>query len=268
MSNDQVSDPRTWQPPARGQYGRPKIKLPDGSGETLYTRVSTLAKTLSDQTGIMNWKAGMTALGVAQRPDLQALALSDPDPAGLRSLVKSALSAAGADSAANAGTALHAMSEHADNGYDLSTLPAQYRRDIEAYSKAMEPIDVIAMERFIVNDGLQAAGTFDRLVRYKGELVVADIKTGKSANKFALEPTIQIATYASGSLYNPENGDRISLPDYGVSQEVGLLIHLPKGQGECTLYELDLVAGMKAAKMCAEVRDMRKQIKAKDVQYL
>lgn len=46
--------------PERDRWGRPVI---DGQP---YTRISTLAKTLSDQTSLIKWAARVTAIGLAQ----------------------------------------------------------------------------------------------------------------------------------------------------------------------------------------------------------
>ena len=44
------------------------------------------------------------------------------------------------------------------------------------------------------------------------------------------------------------------LSDLGVSQEVGLMIHLPAGQGRCELYLLDLAHGWTLAQIAVAVR--------------
>lgn len=248
-----------------------------------YTRVSTLCKAISDTTAITDWKCRQVALGMAQRPDLSAVALSaGDDRRALGDVVKQALAASAADRAANTGTAIHSMTEAADRGHDLSGVPAEYRRLVDSYRATMESfgVEVLAAERFIVNDDLEAAGTFDRLVRIDGQLVVADIKTGAQAPKYAMETAAQVATYAQGSLYtlpDPDaeiprdrwgrpliesadsgNAKRVNLAELGVSQTAGLLIHLPQGGEVCDLYWLDLGEGYWISSVARDVRRMRK----------
>ena len=47
----------------RDQWGRPIIVKQDGT-VTGYTRISSLAKELDDQTGLTKWKSAMTAIGM------------------------------------------------------------------------------------------------------------------------------------------------------------------------------------------------------------
>ena len=52
---------------------------------------------------------------------------------------------------------------------------------LDAYREATQGFEVLDIECFVVNDELQAAGTFDRLYRCPdGRVRVADLKTGKS----------------------------------------------------------------------------------------
>lgn len=245
----------------RDRWGRPLITPIDGGKPIPYTRVSTLAKALDDKEGLTQWKCRMTAVGLAKRPDLIGLAAasdpdSDTDKKTLADVVDQAMQAASAGRAANVGTTLHRLTEHVDAGTLPEHVPAELWPDLEAYEQAMQGIGIEASELFIVCDELQAAGSFDRLLTLPGiGLAIGDLKTGQHEPKYPTATTVQIAIYSRGWLYHPEEGRIARLADLGVSQAVGLLIHLPSGKGKCNLYTLDLHHGWALAETAVAVRN-------------
>lgn len=247
--------------PKRDRWGRPLIEPPGGGKAIAYTRISTLAKTLDSKDALMMWKQRMTAIGLGKRPDLAQLAgVTDPlDKRALNDIVKGAMAAAESDKAANVGTTLHSLTEAHDLG-TLGDVPPDHAADLEAYAVATAGLTMKAAERFVVNDELQAAGTFDRLaVLPDGRIVVADLKTGQSEPNYPHGVTTQVAIYARSHLYDAATNTRKEyLPDLGVSTDVGLLIHLPAGQAACDLYLLDLNVGWQLAKAATAVRTIYK----------
>lgn len=243
----------------RDRWGRPLI-VPVGGGKPVpYTRVSTLAKTLDDTEGLSRWKCRQTAAGIATRPDLHALAVSARgDQKTLDRVVKEAMDAAGSGSAANLGTSLHSFTELIDAGEGIDHAPAELHADLDAYARAivaagLVPVD---MERFVVNDTIQAAGTYDRRFQLPdGRVVIGDLKTGATAPKYAQATAMQVAVYARSDHYDP--GDSHRSP-FDADLEVGLLVHLPVGAGRCDLYALDLESGWAAAVIATTVRGWRK----------
>jgi len=244
--------------PKRDRWGRPLIVPPGGGKAIAYTRVSTLAKTLDDQSGLMLWKQRQTAKGIARRADLYALAkAAGDDTRAMSDVVKQAMDAADSSAAANKGTAVHSFCEAVDLGHDIE-IPHEYAADIAAYRKATAALDVVLAEQFVVCDALTAAGSFDRLVRLPdGRSVIADIKTGKDAAKYATATAAQCAVYANSQLYNADTDQRTDLPG-DIDRTFGLLIHLPIGAGECHIHKLDLTFGYQWAEVAAEVREWRK----------
>lgn len=243
--------------PPRDRFGRYLI---DGKP---WQRVTTLAKMLDDTSSLADWKARMTALGLAQRPDLfaQVATCSVDDRKGLNALVEQAKEAAGASAKANLGTALHAMCEQVDLGADPSTILPQWRADVDAYVAATDHIRWSHVEAIVVNRALGVAGTTDRIGVTGQRSVVADIKTG-SLDYAALAIAIQIAAYAhADEVFDATTGELTPMPD--VDRETGLIIHLPAGEGRCSLYEVDLVEGWKLAQLAVEVRDARSRGKRK-----
>lgn len=245
----------------RDRWGRPLIVPVDGGKPIPYTRVSTLAKALDEKTALMRWKQRQTVIGLAARPDLISVAQSvRGDDRKLDEIVDTAMVAAESERAANLGTALHALSEQVDEGADIDSLPEFARADMAAYRAALQGIQVLAMEKFIVCDEVEAAGTFDRLLRLPdGRVVIADLKTGRHEPRYPQGATQQIAVYSRGHLYDAEKGRVGHLPSLGVDQSVGVLIHLPAGSGTCTLYTLDLRVGWDLARVSVAVRAAFKQ---------
>lgn len=245
----------------RDRWGRPLIVPPDGGKPVAYTRVSTLAKALDDKTALTAWRCRQTVLGLSQRPDLvrKAKAVHE-DKRAMDDIVEEAMVAAQSGAAANTGTALHAFADQVDAGADPATLldPGDpLLGDLIAYRDATAHLTKEAAELFVVCDRLQAAGSFDRLITIPDVgLVVADLKTGQHEPDYPHGVAQQIATYAHGSLYDPDGSPHriATLQHLGVRTDVGLLIHLPAGQGRCDLYLIDLEHGWALAQTAVAVR--------------
>jgi hypothetical protein len=250
----------------RDRWDRPLIKPVGGGEPTGYTRVSTLAKALDDLSNLMTWGERKTAEGLLRRPDLMTrlsgvLANGNPDTDKqtkyfLNNICKEAKEAAGASTGASAGTGFHSLTEAIDRGTEPLFVGEADRVRLDAYRAATAHLEMLDIECFIVNDTVKAAGTFDRLVRLPdGGVIVADLKSGKSEAAYPFSTTVQIATYANGSRYDVETGDRSPIhPDLDTTR--GLLIHMPPSGG-CALYLLDLQVGWQAAQLATEVRGFR-----------
>lgn len=245
----------------RDRWMRPVI---DGN---TYTRVSTLAKTLDDMNALLDWNARITALGLARSEDLiAAIATTDPDDKKtLNKIVAQAKERAQSTAKATIGTAVHAATVLADRGQDLNGLPDKVKTDAHAYRAALDShgLTPLAAELFVVADHVNAAGSFDRLLRGPNKVVVADIKTSANPDtaKWAgLAWAIQIATYAHGRPWLPGRGvvdwAELDLPEPDLNR--GLVIHITQGTGTVRLYTVDLRAGWVAAQLAREVLDHRK----------
>ena len=126
----------------------------------------------------------------------------------------------------------------------------------------------IAAELPMVNDVIKVAGTFDLLDTFAATLttvfgdiepggaVIADIKTGATRDKYA----IQIAGYQGGVPYDTETDTRTVWPTQPVAH-VGLIYHMSMKDaiaGEPFDWEaipVDLQAGRDGARICCEARD-------------
>jgi hypothetical protein len=239
---------------SRDRYGRPLVVPPRGKKAIAYTRATTIANSLDDAQALTAWKMRMAALGLTVRPDLLlAISAAQEDKMAINTYIEQAMEVAGANAKANIGTALHAFTEKLDLGQDLGVVPEHWVADIRAYEAATSALEKINIEQFCVLDKYKIAGTPDRVVRYKGELFIADIKTGRidHPNNIA----IQLAIYARGLPYDIATATRNSWGD--VNQERAIIIHLPAGTGMCKLHFIDIDEGWKGLQFAMKVRKWR-----------
>jgi len=266
-----VDGPGLVPPPARPEperdgHGRYKIPDPVTGEARTWIRATTWAKTVSDLFALNNWEKRMVAVGLAQRPDLllRVAAVAEPNsPPGksqLDRLVEQAREHAKAGARANLGTALHAFTEACDLGRPLPQIPPPFDRDIAAYRAAMAAVEVSRnyVEQVCVVRELGVAGTMDRVVRFQhGRLpLIADLKTSADLKYSWNEIVIQLALYAhADTIYDAVGRQHHRMIE--VNQERALVIHLPAGEGRCTLYLVDIAAGWEMAQLCGVVREWR-----------
>lgn len=240
-------DPFAIHDVPRDRWSRPLIKQPDGK-QKAYTRCTTYVGCLEDTFNLSKWQQRMVALGLAARPDLLlAVSAHSDDKRRLDDICAEAREAAAASSAATTGTALHRLAERLDRGEEVA-VPEVAKADLEAYRQATAGIDWRHIERITVHDGLQVAGTPDRIADR-----VYDIKTGSidfGLGKIAM----QLALYAHSEVYDVNTGERTPLD---VDLERAVVIHLPAGTGTCRLVEVDIAAGWEAVQLATQVRAWR-----------
>jgi len=219
----------------------------------------------------MAWSNRMTALGLAQRPDLLALVqAADPDDRDeLNKVCERAKEAGGATARRDLGTALHTMVEkaHADPGWKV---PDTYAADVAAVQAAIEAagyevVDGMS-EVMVVLDRHTIAGTSDLTLRQRstGVLRIADIKTGASVSYGALAWAIQLSVYAQADARYVQGGardgsedQRLQMPE--VDRDTALILHVQPGSGVCDVHELDIAAGADALEVAMAVRTWRKR---------
>lgn len=238
----------------RDRYGRPLVVPKAGGKPVAYTRATTIANSLDDPSALTAWKMRMAAIGLTVRSDLLlAISAAQEDKMAINKYIEDAMEVAGASRAATIGTALHSFAEKLDLGQDIGPIPDEWAADLVAYQKATEQLNKIFIEQFCVLDKYKIAGTPDRVVEYKGERFIADIKTGRidHPNNIA----IQLAIYANGSPYDVATGRRGSWGD--VNKDKAIIIHLPAGTGLCKLVWIDIAEGWKGVQFAMKVREWR-----------
>lgn len=251
--------------PKRDRWGRYILPDPTTGEERSWVRATTVSGLLSDRFNLEKWAARMVALGMSQRDDLVALAktATADDKRKLDNIVKDAKAAAGSETKANIGTAIHSATEAYDRGEEHQ-LGQPWAADVEAYGAKMKELGIEVVpgwiERIVVVPqlGEGVAGTLDRMVTVPGEdlPVIADIKTGQTVHFSHLDHAIQQAIYANATHYfDPEDGKLKPMPE--VDKDHALIIHIPSGSAKCEVHSLDIRAGWEAAQVAAEVRKWR-----------
>jgi len=249
----------------RDRYGRPMVTSPGDGIPTPYTRFSSHGSCLEDRFGLERWKIRTAGKGLSSRADLFAQMAATPadDTKRLDALMDQALEAGGGGYGAGLGTALHEFAENVDNGLmTIADIPSPWDADIAAYQRTLADagltIEPGLVEVSLVHDELQLAGTADRFLRRAdGRLVCADLKTGKAIGANPLAYAVQLAAYATSQGYDIATGKRYDIGD--VDHQVGLLIHVPAGRGECHLIEVDLTLGLEAAHLATVVKQWQKR---------
>ena len=240
----------------RDRYGRPLVIPPEGGKPIAYTRATTIANSLDDASALTAWKMRMAAIGFTTRPDiLLSISAAQDDKLAVNSYIEDAMSIAGANKAANIGTAIHKFAESLDKGEQVGIIPEPYLTDLKAYEQTTNILNKIFVEQFAVLDKYKIAGTPDRIVEYNGERFIADIKTGRldHPNNIA----IQLAIYANGLPYDVATATRGTWG--GVNLDKAIVIHLPAGTGKCELLWIDIKEGKKGLDFAMKVRKWRDQ---------
>jgi hypothetical protein len=257
-------------PIRRDQYGRYKVLPLKGKKPVGYTRATTVAKALDDTSNLAAWGKRMTALGLAQRPDLLAMVQTTDaaDKKALDRLCESASEAGGATARRDLGTALHKMFEQScvTPGYKP---PATYAADITAIHTTLREAGLQVVdecsELMVVIDKHQIAGMADLIVERisDGELFIADLKTGSSVAYGALGWAIQLSIYANAdNIYIQgaavDGSEDLRAPMPTVNKAQAFIIHCEPESGSCDLHTLNIERGFQALECAMEVREWRK----------
>lgn len=258
---DNIAQPE----PKRDRWGRYIIPDPKNN-PTPYTRATTIAGTIEDRHHLEQWQQRMVAYGLAQRPDLLALATTHnptDDKTTYNDITQKAMETAKAGAAAAHGTALHRATQMLDSGTPLEQIPTQFHERLTTYRNKLNDTGIqihpAGIEQIIALDGWKIAGTADRLpvTLPDNRRVVADLKTGKLADYSWLSISIQLAIYANhDTTYNPATDTRG--PRIDVDRDEALIIHLPANEGPCQLHLIDIRQGWDYLITAMDVREHRR----------
>jgi hypothetical protein len=253
----------------RDRWGRPLIMQADGTRKP-YTRASSATKAIDDTWNLDQWDRRNVAYGIAHDASLVARLLAiggDPstwgkqDKDAVGKVVDDARTGAKAHKGADIGTALHRIIERIKRGEPVDAGP--YQADVDAYFEALDACGLDILPEFLevrlVCDELELAGSADDIVGHGEKFHIADLKTGATVEYGVLGFAGQLAAYANGKLYDVDAEERLPTPE--LDDAVGYIIHLPAGEGRCTIYELDLVQGYRAARIARHARVAQKEAK-------
>lgn len=243
--------------------GRYQIVPANGGNPKPHTRVTNFAKKLEDEFGLTKWKLRTVMLGTAMDAGIGAMALANSDDVKtLDDLTEKAMDAARANVRRETGTALHRMTERVDAG-ETGLKFGQYEKDMQAYTAALASIGarIELIEAVIVHEPLGLAGRFDRTVTIGERRYLADLKTGEDLSYSWGSIAVQLAIYAGATtIYDPAT--KKHSPMVAVDQGRALVIHLPPGKGEATLYWVNLEAGRYAIELTQKLQAWRKGTKS------
>lgn len=238
-------------PPITG--GRYRIPDPETGKKRGWTRMSTLAKTLDDDTAITKWEKANVARGLLADPGMLTR-ISDP-----RDLVAAAGRRGGDYLKADLGTAMHTALERHVLGLDNTGLPAPYDQDLAVIVDALARHRIVAdpnyLEAVMCYPAFEAAGRLDLCAKgpWGDTLRVCDLKTGSTDFGIGVWAA-QLAGYARAP-YHWRDGELH--PAFARDAEVGMIIHAPLGQATCHIYELDLIQGHEILTAAHEARRIR-----------
>lgn len=274
--------------PAFNGNGQYKIATPDGQIRG-YTRTSTIGERLEDKYRLGQWQAAKVAQGMGRRPDLVELAAGhtvDGDRDVYRGIVKEATTTAEASSAANYGTALHRYVELYDRGTPLHDIPEPWHRHLLSYRATIEGSPFadkpLAVEQVLVLDDYRIAGRVDQIraaaIDFEaeladgtvieieaGDLLIADIKTGRSLDYSGLKFGCQLAIYANHhATWHPDSEHELGGtrgPRINVNRELAVIFHLPAKDptAPCEIHWVDLGRGYDAFLCALELGEHRAQ---------
>ncbi|MGH9200696.1 MAG: hypothetical protein ACRD2A_05615 [Vicinamibacterales bacterium] len=259
----------------RDRWGRYVLPHPDTGKDQSWTRVTTVSRTLADRFALEQWDQRNVAYGLGQRMDLfaRAAAAKRDDDETLTEIIKEAKGAAASRSAAVMGSAVHQFTERIDRGEQLA-IPPPIDADVKAYRSKMmiAGIEIVPdwIERIVCVADLGIAGTMDRLVTLSRLMRrmpdqdnmwplprVGDVKTGKDVERWGMaEIPLQEGLYAHAShWWDGESWHE--MPPVDLARAI--IMHVPVGQGSCTLYEVDIEAGWEAVRLALDIREWRKR---------
>ena len=232
--------------PERDRWGRPLV-IPRGGGDRRgMTRISSLGSVMTNTYHLEGWKRRQVVIGLTRRMDLLGrAALAGEDKERLNDIVEEAMEAAGANVGREYGTLMHSIIEMHLKGHPV---PDMFAEQIAAFEACRElhgiVFDLEHIEQFVVNETLNAAGSFDYRATIDGVDMIGDLKTGSSLSEG--EIAFQTAGYATATSYYDCADDSHTDPE-PVSQERAFILHMPKDDPSvCALKFVDLRPAVEA----------------------
>lgn len=263
------------EPTTRNDYrranGAPMVNI-NGKNER-FSRPSSFAKPLDDESALVNWKIDRACIGVAHDRALQArwVALADDDREAKSKAREDAIAAGRGAERADIGTALHAMSVRWEQEPNFNP-PEPYFSSLTSYENELKRLglETIRFEFHTVNVEYRCAGTADRLYELTrplvtptgavlpvGTLLVGDLKTGEKLEYSKAAYSVQLALYADGEFYDVLADELMPTPP--INREWGIIVHMPADQpGLCEFLWCDLDVGRHGAYLVQQIKLWRR----------
>lgn len=272
-------------------WGRYKVPSPTTGRPTAYSRATTVAKTIGDDSGLVAWKIREKVKAVLDAAVLHENInsnLTDTEmalAAAYGQLHKMMTSGAkstdinrqidlihdlsgGADSR-ELGGAVHDWLGELDMGYALlHQLPDYIQPYARSYLDALARAALVAVpkyvERLVLNDRGEetVCGRIDRMYQCveTGELYLGDLKTSKSLDFALLEYGVQFAVYGYATLMLGSDGQTWE-PMPEINQDMVMCVHVPSDKPEQSqVVPFDLYSGGEALIKAIDIREARRAI--------
>lgn len=249
-----------------GRYLIPDIETPDGAPKSRM-RSTTFAKRVADTFTLNQWGKRLGGYGLMmdaynrgtmirrmRRLDL------DRDKKELDAIMEEAFILAGGKAGADTGTRYHTLTEWVDgDSTDEPEMTNVERADMLAYKQLFVDHRITIMsehiERTVLVPAFNVAGTYDRIVMYRGEPTILDLKTG-NIDYAEAEICIQLWLYAQArAIWDWKT--RTFFPFPRVRQDYGLVVHLRPGSQKPELVRAPFSRGKKGAAVSIAVANYR-----------
>lgn len=276
MTTSQFLKPASTEgQPVYDRWDRYKIPHPDDPDgpRKPWTRASTVAKAISDQTALNKWFLRKVLEG-SQFMDLSQMRPRDwENKSEVDKLAQTALDKSGSRDGAVRGTKFHSLTEKYDRGEDPEPETALEAKMLDGYIEAMAAVGVGAVPAFIektvVVPGIDCggaavagiAGTFDRVVQSKrtGKFYVFDVKTTTTLDHSVysmVEWELQLSAYQQATqFWSWQDNKFYNLPT--LEPDRALVFHVERDTGEWAIYPVDLEAGRRSLDLACQVRAWR-----------
>lgn len=265
------SKPRKGEP-VYDRWDRYKIPHPDDpqGARRPWTRASTVAKAISDQTALNKWMLRKVLEGSRH---VNLADVKWDDKTYVDNLAQVALDKAGARDGATRGTQFHTLTEKNDKGEEAIPATEVEAKMLEGYRTALNAVGVGAVPAFIektvVVPGIDCggaavagiAGTFDRVVQSKrtGKFYVFDVKTTTTLDNAVysmVEWELQLAAYQQAKVFWSWEDDKFyDLPR--LEEDRALVFHVERDTGNWAIYPVDLESGRRSLDLACAVRAWR-----------
>ncbi len=256
----------------RDQWDRYLLHHLDGTKPAAnkgFTRVSTTKSALSNTFGIQDWAKRRVIEGIGKDETLVQEAIrasrmpDGPDKEkALRRVASAGFDLGGGKERSGLGTEFHELTEAFNRGEDVGD--PKWDAELDAYTAMLYENNIRIRPEYLERQVLcpyNNAGTFDNIVEWwnpdteEWELVVGDLKTGRSLDLGWLEIEMQLWLYANAyGLWtttnivrnDPKDPDKITdvegfyepMP-LELRRDKALIFHVPL-DGTATLYVIDL----------------------------
>jgi hypothetical protein len=256
---------------------------------TFYSRASSVGKPIEDWFQVHEAQLDRLVFGMGRRPELAAQAQLiqawETDRDKIRAIRKEAITAGGGLEAAIRGTVFHELAEQRFSwrlgGYDHMHLADDMAQGLDVLARLLEPFEVLDTETFVVWDEHRIAGSYDMRLRLRrpiriervakdgtvtllaelepGEVIVADLKSGKDRKYHGPTYGVQQLPYACGTPYTHREGRKPWSAGEAPRTDWALIPHVsPLDPETAGLYWVDLKAARKRLALVEQIREARK----------